>query len=146
MKNALRLLTSFAVLPTLGAAAVVASSVPAQAQYGFYEDDEFRPRVERRIIERRVIRENDDDGDEEIIIRRRPPRVIERRIEVPVYGRPIYARPVYGRPFYGRPARVCRVVVTRRTNRFGEPVVVRRRICRWHDRPRCWLPERHLCR
>jgi hypothetical protein len=21
----------------------------------------------------------------------------------------------------------------------------RRRYGRWHDRPRCWLPERHLC-
>jgi hypothetical protein len=48
-------------------------------------------------------------------------RVIERRIVRPDYG-----RPWYGRRYYGRD---CRVVVTRRINRFGERVVVRRRIC-----------------
>ncbi len=57
------------------------------------------------------------------------------------YGRP-YGPPPY-RPYYGRPygprygggygpyyGPGCRVVVTRRINRFGEPVIVRRRICR----------------
>jgi hypothetical protein len=48
-------------------------------------------------------------------------RIVERRIV-----RPDYARPWYGRGFYGRD---CRVVVTRRINRFGERVVTRRRIC-----------------
>ena len=56
------------------------------------------------------------------------------------YGRP-YGPPPY-RPYYGRPygprygggygpyyGPGCRVVVTRRINRFGEPVLVRRRIC-----------------
>jgi hypothetical protein len=47
--------------------------------------------------------------------------MIERRIDRP-YGGPRYD----DRRFYGRG---CRVVVTRRINRFGEPVVVRRRIC-----------------
>jgi hypothetical protein len=52
------------------------------------------------------------------------------------YGRPY--RPYYGRPYgprYGRGygpyyGPRCRVVVTRRINRWGEPVLVRRRICR----------------
>jgi hypothetical protein len=46
---------------------------------------------------------------------------VERRVVRPYYG-----RPYYGRRYYGRG---CRVVVTRRINRFGEPVVIRRRIC-----------------
>jgi hypothetical protein len=51
----------------------------------------------------------------------RPP--VERRIIRPYdYRGPRY----YGRGYYGRG---CRVVVTRRINRFGEPVIVRRRIC-----------------
>jgi hypothetical protein len=51
---------------------------------------------------------------------------VERRVVRPYYGRPYYGRPYYGRRYYGRG---CRVVVTRRINRFGEPVVIRRRIC-----------------
>ena len=47
----------------------------------------------------------------------------------PYYGRRYY-RPPYG-PRYGwRYGPQCRVVVTRRINRWGEPVIVRRRICR----------------
>jgi len=85
------------LLPTGLAALVVGgaslmAALPAQAQYG----DGYRPRVERRIIERRVMNP-----------------VVERRI--------IVRRPI---------ARDCRIVVTRRINRFGERVVVRRRICR----------------
>jgi hypothetical protein len=48
-------------------------------------------------------------------------RFVERRIVRPEYG-----RGWYGRRYYGRD---CRVVVTRRINRFGERVVTRRRIC-----------------
>jgi hypothetical protein len=56
---------------------------------------------------------------------------VERRVVRPYYGRPYYGRPYYGRSYYGRRyyGRGCRVVVTRRINRFGEPVVIRRRIC-----------------
>lgn len=136
MKSAFRLLTGFAVMAALSGATAIAGTAPAQAQFGFDDDDDVRPRVERRIIERRVIRSgHDDDDDGEIILRRRPPRVIERRYEGPIYGRPVY----------GRPARTCRIVVTRRINQFGERVLVKRRVCRSHDRTRCWLPERHLC-
>ena len=67
----------------LGGAALT-TAAPALAQYGYH--DGYRPRVERRVIERRVVR--------------------------------------------GPVVRDCRVVVTRRINRFGERVVVRRRICR----------------
>ena len=75
----------------LGGAALV-TAAPASAQYGYR--DGYGPRVERRVIERRIVR-------------------------------PDYHRPVYGRGNW----RDCRVVVTRRINRFGEPVVIRRRIC-----------------
>jgi hypothetical protein len=57
------------------------------------------------------------DGDRPRVER----RIIERHVVRPPYG-----RPGYGRRFYGPE---CRVVVTRRINRFGERVVVRRRIC-----------------
>jgi len=50
----------------------------------------------------------------------------------PYYGRPYGPPgPYYGRRYYGPPyGPRCRVVVTRRINRWGEPILVRRRICR----------------
>jgi len=69
------------------------TAAPAQAQYGYH--DGYRPRVERRII--------------------------ERRVERPVVERRIVRRAV---------SPDCRIVVSRRINRFGERVVTKRRICR----------------
>jgi hypothetical protein len=71
--------------------------------------------VQQRIIERRIVRPSYDYDDDEVVVVRRRPR----------YAMPAYRERVY----YGRPRR-CRVVVTRRINRFGERVVIRRRICR----------------
>ena len=68
--------------------------------------------------------------------------VVHRRVvrRVVVVERPVIYRPrpvvVVERPYYPR-------------YRYGwrERVVYwpRRRYGRWHDRPRCWLPERYLC-
>jgi hypothetical protein len=66
------------------------------------------PVVQQPIIERRVVRPTYDYDDDELVVVRRP-RYRER-------------------VYYGRPR--CRVVVTRRINRFGERVEVRRRLCR----------------
>ena len=70
-----------------------------------------------------------------------PPRVVVRH----VYGPPrVVVRRVYRPAFYGQP-------VVRRHAFYGtRPVVVRHgfrhRHGWYHDRPRCWLPERYLCR
>ena len=71
---------------------------------------------------------------DEVVVHQR----VERRVVVverPVIYRPrpvvVVERPYYPRYSYG----------------WRERVVYspRRRYGRWHDRPRCWLPERHLC-
>jgi hypothetical protein len=64
---------------------------------------------------------------------------VERHV---VVHRTIYDRPVAYRP---RPA-YRRVVIVERGFHPGRGYGWRRHHPGWHDRPRCWLPERHLCR
>ena len=96
------------------------------------EDDDEAPRVERRIIERRIVRP---------VVER---RIIEREIIQPVVERTVVHRvvqPVVERRIVHRPPIVRKVVVVRK------PMVRRAYIVHrpWHERRRCFLPERHLC-
>jgi hypothetical protein len=87
--------------------AVLMAAAPAEAQNG--PGDGYRPRGERRI-ERPYDGRRNDEG---------------RRYRE---GRRFYdgGRYYEGGRFYGGG---CRIVITRRINRFGERVIVRRRIC-----------------
>jgi hypothetical protein len=130
----------------------ITSSSPAAAQfrggYGLEDDDVFDyrpprrrieiddedegPRVERRIIERHVVRP---------VVER---RIIERQIVQPVVERTVVHRvvqPVVERRIVYRPPIVRKVVVVH------QPVVRRAHFVYrpWHERRRCFLPERYLC-
>ncbi len=99
-----------------------ASAAPAHAGYrygygGYDDDDVVYERVVRRPVVRRVV-----VVERPVIYR---PRPVVRRV---VVERPYYPRVSYS---YGWRERV----VYRPARRYG----------RWHDRPRCWLPERDLC-
>jgi hypothetical protein len=100
--------------------ATLTTAAPALAQYGY--DDGDRPRVERPIIERGIDRP--DHGG------RWDGRDRGGRWDGRDHGGPWYGRH-HGGPWYGGRFDEwdCRVVVTRRINRFGERVIVRRRIC-----------------
>jgi hypothetical protein len=104
---------------------------PARGRIELDEEDEA-PRVERRIVERHVMRP---------IVER---RVIEREIVQPVVERTVVHRVVQPvverRVVYQRPI-VRKVVVVHR------PVVRRAHFVHrpWHERRRCFLPERYLC-
>ncbi len=80
-------------------------------------------------------------------------RPVVRRV-VTVHRPAVYRRVAYRpvvtvhRPVVYRPAD-RRVVVVERGFHPGHGHGWRRRVGHhpgWHDRPRCWLPERHLCR
>ena len=130
----------------------VIASTPAAAQFGGHyaleDDDVFKhrsvrrgieiddedeaPRVERRIIERRIVQP---------VVER---RIVEREIVQPVVERTVVRRvvqPVVERRVVYRPPIVRKVVVVQR------PVVKRAHVVYrpWHERRRCFLPERHLC-
>lgn len=76
--------------------------------------------------------------------------VVERH----VVRRPVVRRVVIvERPVVYRPRPLVRTVVIRRPYYAAAPYGYREKVVyrrphhgRWHDRPRCWLPERHLCR
>ncbi len=84
-----------------------------------------------------------DDDDDDILYERVVRRPVVRRVvivERPVVyrPRPIVRTVVVERPYYPR---------VRYSYGWRERVVYQsgRPYGRWHDRPRCWLPERHLC-
>ena len=84
-----------------------------------------------------------DDDDDDVVYERVVRRPVVRRVvivERPVVyrPRPIVRTVVVERPYYPR---------VRYSYGWRERVVYRsaRRYGRWHDRPRCWLPERDLC-
>ena len=97
------------------------------------DDEDDAPHVERRIIERRIVRP---------IVER---RIIEREVVQPVVERTVVHRvvqPVVERRIvHHRPIVREKVVVVRR------PIVRRAHFVHrpWHERRRCFLPERHLC-
>jgi hypothetical protein len=96
------------------------------------EDDDEAPRVERRIIEHRVVRP---------VVER---RVIEREIVQPVVERTVVHRvvqPVVERRIIHHRPIVRKVVIVHK------PVVRRAHFVHrpWHERRRCFLPERYLC-
>ncbi len=96
------------------------------------EDDYDQPRVERRIVERHIVRP---------VVER---RVIEREILQPVVQRTVVHRvvqPVVERRIVYRPPIVRKVIVVHK------PVVRRAHFVHrpWHERRRCFLPERYLC-
>jgi hypothetical protein len=96
------------------------------------DDEDDAPRVERRIIEHRIVRP---------VVER---RIVEREIVQPVVERTVVHRVVQPiverRIIHHRPV-VHKVVVVRR------PIVRRAHFVHrpWHERRRCFLPERYLC-
>ena len=130
----------------------VMTSAPAAAQFGggyaLEDDDVFDHRPVRRRIEI-------DDEDEAPRVER---RMIERRIARPIVERRIVEREIV-QPVVERTVvhRVVQPVVERRIVHHRpivrKLVVVRRPIVRqahfvhrpWHERRRCFLPERYLC-
>jgi hypothetical protein len=130
----------------VAATAAFAWTAPAEAQWGyggwrggyggggFHHRHFYRPIVRRTVVVERpyVVRPP--------VIRRTV--IVERPIVRPVFAhrtvvveRPVYVRRVVRRPVYWREARF-----------IDRPWHGRRWHGRWHDRPRCWLPERYLCR
>jgi hypothetical protein len=101
---------------------------PARRKFIMEDDDE--PRVERRIVERHIVRP---------VVER---RVVEREIVKPVVERTVVHRvvqPVVERRIVYRPPIVRKVIVVhkpRRAHFVHRP---------WHERRRCFLPERYLC-
>jgi hypothetical protein len=98
---------------------------PARGRIEFDEEDEA-PRVVRQIVEHHVVRP---------IVER---RIIEREIVQPIVERTVVHRVV--QLVYQRPI-VKKVVVVHR------PIVRRMHFVHrpWHERRRCFLPERYLC-
>lgn len=81
-------------------------------------------------------------GDHVVVHRHVAHRPLVRRVVV--VHRPALRRVAYGAPAYGyRPHRRV-VVIDRPYHRVGYRGGWRHH--RWHDRPRCFLPERYLCR
>src|SRR5688572_8721398 len=134
------------------ATTAVTSSVPAAAQFSkgyspdddeafehrparrkiIMEDDYDEPRVERRIVERHIVRP---------VVER---RVVDREIIQPVLKRTVVhhvVQPVVERRIVYRPPIVRKVIVVHK------PVVRRAHFVHrpWHERRRCFLPERYLC-
>ena len=152
------MLSSFVKALAVGGIATIAytttavtTSSPAAAQfragYGLEDDDVFDYRPVRRRVEI-------DDDDEAPRLER---RIVERRIVRPVVERRIIEREVV-QPVVERTVvhRVVQPVVERRIvhhRPIVQKVVVRRPIVRrahfvhrpWHERRRCFLPERYLC-
>jgi hypothetical protein len=96
------------------------------------EDDYDEPRVERRIVERHIVRP---------VVER---RVVEREVIQPVLKRTVVhhvVQPVVERRIVYRPPIVRKVIVVHK------PVVRRAHYVHrpWHERRRCFLPERYLC-
>ncbi len=131
--------------------ATLATAAPSQAQYGWDDDDDWGPRQARTVVvEKTVVRRPPVEEDLEESIVRRP--VVERTVIVkqPVVQRIVHrtvvvekpvAQKVVHRTVVKQPVYIERVV--------RRPVYVRRTafIDRgWSERPRCYLPERHLCR
>ena len=116
------LLTLGLIVPSLGGP-ILLTAAPAEAQSfrDYDDDDDFdRPRRQRRFE-----RQFEDDFDRPRVQR----RIIERRFVRPAIERRVIVRPVVERRFVRPVFDDCRVVVTKRFNRFGERVVVRKRIC-----------------
>ena len=131
-------------------------AAPAQAQYGLDDDDDdWGPRrartvvIEKSIVCRPPIEAAETIEDEEPVFRRPAVErtvIIKQPIVRPVVHktvvveRPVVQRVVH-RTVIKQPIYIDRVV--------RRPVYVRRTafIDRgWYERPRCYLPERHLCR
>jgi len=96
------------------------------------EDDYDEPRVERRIVERHIVRP---------VVER---RVVEREVIQPVLKRTVVhhvVQPVVERRIVYRPPIVRKVIVVHK------PVVRRAHYVHrpWQERRRCFLPERYLC-
>ena len=102
----------------------------SRSRIEIYEEDEA-PRVERRIVERHVVRP---------VVER---RIIEREIVQPVMERTVVHRvvqPVVERRIVHPAPSVRKIVVIhqpRRAHFVHRP---------WHEPRRCFLPERYLCR
>ena len=142
--------------PLLAAFSVVflsalAMTAPAQAQYAWDDDDDdWRPRRERTVvIERSIVRRPPaEEVFEESVVRRPVERtvivkqpivrpvvhktvIVEKPVVHKVIRRVVVKRPVYVERVARRPVFVSRTALLDR---------------RWHERRRCFLPERHLCR
>ena len=95
------------------------------------EDDYDEPRVERRIIERHIAHPVER-------------RVVEREVIQPVLKRTVVHRvvqPVVEHRIVYRPPIVRKVIVVHKPLVSRAPFVHRP----WHERRRCFLPERYLC-
>jgi hypothetical protein len=95
------------------------------------EDDYDEPRVERRILERHIAHPVEH-------------RAVEREVIQPILKRTVVHRvvqPVVEHRIVYRPPIVRKVIV------IHKPVFSRAHFVRrpWHERRRCFLPERHLC-
>ena len=96
------------------------------------EDDFEAPRVKRSFLEHHVVRP---------VVER---RVIEREVVQPVVERTVVHRvvqPIVERRIVYRPPIVRKVIVVQK------PAVRRAHFVHrpWHERRRCFLPERYLC-
>ncbi len=96
------------------------------------DDEDEAPRVERRIIEHRIVRP---------VVER---RIVEREIVHPVVERTVVDRvvqPVVERRIVHHRPIVRKMVIVHR------PLVRRAHFVHrpWHERRRCFLPERYLC-
>ena len=96
------------------------------------DDEEGAPRLERRIVERRVLQP---------VVER---RIVEREIVQPVVERTVVRRvvqPVVERRVVYRPPVDRKVVIVQRPFMKSAHFVHRP----WHERRSCFLPERYLC-
>jgi hypothetical protein len=119
------------------ATTVVTTTVPAAAQFGkgyaLDDDDAFDYRPARRGFD------IEDDYDEPHV----GPRIVKRHIVQPVVKKTVVhhvVQPVIERRIVYRPPIVRKVVVVHKS-------IVRRAhfVHPWHERRRCFLPERYLC-
>ena len=131
--------------------ATLVTAAPSQAQYGWDDGDDWGSGQARTVVvEKSIVRRPPVEEDLEEPVVRRP--VVERTVIIkqPVVQRVVHRTVVVEKPVVQRvvhrtvieqPVYIERVV--------RQPVYVPRTafIDRgWSERPRCYLPERHLCR
>ena len=131
--------------------ATLVTAAPSQAQYGWDDADDWGPRPIRTVVvEKSIVHRPPVEEDLEEPVVRRP--VVERTVIIkqPVVQRVVHRTVVVEKPVVERV--VHRTVVK-------QPVYIERVVRRpayvrrtafidrgWSERPRCYLPERHLCR
>jgi hypothetical protein len=134
------------------ATTAITTSIPAAAQFGkgyaLDDDDAFEYRPARRGIH--IEDDYDEPSFERRIVKRHihhpviERRVVEREVIQPVVKKTVVHRvvqPVIERRIVYRPPIVRKVIVVHK------PIVKRAHFVHrpWHERRRCFLPERYLC-